>query len=101
MIQRCFAYLFQSGGRVQRNVFTRSSKWLIARRIQARANCKRSLLYSNGDAYTKVVIEVLRKEDGEFERSTCMGCVVQTEELKRLLHDTYFLQTAIPHEGIP
>ncbi|KAL5509736.1 hypothetical protein EMCRGX_G005155 [Ephydatia muelleri] len=30
----------------------------------ARANCTRSLLYSNGGAYTKVVIEVLRKEEG-------------------------------------
>ena len=99
MIQRCFAYLFQSGGRVQRNVFTRSSKWLIARRIQARANCKRSLLYSNGGAYTKVVIG---KEKGEFERMG-WGVLSQTEELKRLLHyiDSYFLQTAIPHEGIP
>ena len=29
------------------------------------------------------------------------GVLFQTEELKRLLHDTYFLQTAIPHEGIP
>ena len=82
MIQRCFAYLFQRGGRVQRNVFTRSSKWLIARRIQARANCKRSLLYSNGGAYTKVVIEVLRKEEGEFERSTCMGCVVSNRRVE-------------------
>ncbi|KAL5457671.1 hypothetical protein EMCRGX_G034956 [Ephydatia muelleri] len=33
-------------------------------RREARANCKRSLLYSNGGAYTKVVIEVLRKEEG-------------------------------------
>ena len=56
-----------------------SSKWLIARRMQARANCKRSLLYSNGGAYAKVVIEVLRKEEGEFERSTCMGCAVSNK----------------------
>ena len=31
---------------------------------------------------TKVVIEVLRKEEGEFERSTCMGCVVSNRRVE-------------------
>ena len=30
----------------------------------------------------KVVIEVLRKEEGEFERSTCMGCVVSNRRVE-------------------
>ena len=92
MIQRCFAYLFQSGGRT------------FSVRTQGVANGLSHVVYrpglivrglrgvfsnSNGGAYTKVVFEVLRKEEGEFERSTCMGVLFQTEELKRLLHDIY------------
>ena len=100
MIQRCFAYLFQSGGRVQRNVFTRSSKWLIARRIQARANCKESFLQQSRRVYEGGDRGTAQGGEGEFERSTCMGCVVSNRTVETAIA-LYFLQTAIPHEGIP
>ena len=35
----------------------------------------------NGGAYTKV-IEVQRKEEGEFERSTCMECVASNRRVE-------------------
>ena len=35
------------------------------------------------------MIEVLRKEDGEFDRSTCMGCVVSNRRVETAMHDLY------------
>ena len=42
------------------------------------------------------MIEVLRKEEGEFERSTCMGCVVSNRRVETAIALYILIQIKLP-----